>query len=88
MPKYLQISNLGKISKNAIELLGFSDKRDREDLIGEKGTGLKFSRFQCMRKEIKLFVANEDFISWFEKKELDKQNSQIIFKYKDTNKMN
>jgi len=85
MKKYLQISNMGVITQQAIELFGFSDKREDSSLIGEKGTGLKFSRFQALRQGIDLYVTTDKFINWIEQEELDKYNNRIIFKYKDEN---
>lgn len=83
--RYIEISNIGVISKQAIELLGFSDKRDRADLIGEKGTGLKFSRLQCLRKGIQMFVSTDEFINSYTKKNIDSANDQVIFKYQAKN---
>lgn len=83
--RYLEISNIGVITKDAIELLGFSDKRSRTDLIGEKGTGLKFSRLQCMRKGIDFFVTTSEFKSWYSSKSVDLENEQVIFQYEEKN---
>jgi hypothetical protein len=85
MKRYIEISNIGSISKSAIELLGYSDKRNSKDLIGEKGTGLKFSRLQCLRKSIEMFVTTSEFINWYSKKKLDEENDQVIFRYKAKN---
>lgn len=79
--KYVEISNIGEISKQAMELLGFSDKRNRTDLIGEKGTGLKFSRMQCLRRAIQFFVTTNSFKSYYSKKKIDEENDQVVFRY-------
>jgi len=83
--RYIEISNIGEINKSAIELLGFSDKRNRTDLIGEKGTGLKFSRLQCLRKSIDFWVTTSGFKNSFTKKKVDEENDQVIFKYESLN---
>lgn len=84
--RYLEISNIGVITTPALELLGYSNKRNRSDLIGEKGTGLKFSRLQCLRKGIDCYVSTDQFINSYQTKKIDDENDQVLFQYKFKNK--
>lgn len=81
--KYIKITNKGTISRSGIELLGFSSKRNDDETIGEKGTGLKFSRLQALRYGLQVYVSTDKFINWLETESIDKENDRVIFKYKD-----
>jgi len=84
--KYLKLTNPTAISKEEIELFGYSDKRNNSDLIGEKGTGLKFSRLQALRQGIETFICTSDFKNSIKTEDLICTTKRIIFSYENKNK--
>lgn len=83
--RYLKISNPGEITKEAIELFGYSDKRNNSDLIGEKGTGLKFARFQALRQGVEFFVCTSAFQNYLVAEDISNGNKRLSFCYKTRN---
>lgn len=81
MTRYLKIANAGQISRDSIELLGYSQKRGDKETIGEKGTGLKFSRIQAVRKKIDFFVCTNEFKNSLKPK--DGHDERLVFEYED-----
>lgn len=78
MKKYLKIGNAGQITKDQIELLGFSAKRGDNRTIGEKGTGLKFSRIQAVRKGLDFIVCTHEFKNVLRPK---RGSNRLVFEY-------
>ena len=76
--RYLKISNPGEITQEEIELLGMTDKRDNPDLIGSKGSGVKFSRLQALRQGVEFIITTKDFINRMMEKDGD---SRVYFHY-------
>lgn len=79
---FIKITNQGEIKPEALELLGYSTKRNNEATIGEKGTGLKFSLIQACRDGIDFAVATADFICTATAEKIDAENSRIVLNYK------
>jgi len=77
----IKITNNGTIKPEALELLGYSTKRNNAATIGEKGTGLKFSLIQACRDGIEFAVATDSFICTASTEIIDKENKRIILNY-------
>lgn len=83
---YIKITNNGVIKPEALELLGYSTKRNQSSTIGEKGTGLKFSLIQACRDGIDFAVATNSFICKASAEKIDKENKRIVLNYQMKNR--
>ncbi len=84
--KYLKISNPREITKEELELFGMSNKRTNPNLIGEKGTGLKFSRMQALRLGIDTVVATNEWMNTLLTEKINEENERVIYQYKNKGK--
>lgn len=78
---YIKVTNNGSIKPEALELLGYSTKRNQASTIGEKGTGLKFSLIQACRDGIDFAVATDSFICTASTEKVDLENKRIVLNY-------
>jgi hypothetical protein len=79
---YIKVTNNGSIKPEALELLGYSTKRNNSATIGEKGTGLKFSLIQACRDGLEFAIATDSFICTTSTEKVDLENKRIILNYK------
>ena len=81
MTKYLEIKNNGELDIRILSLMGGTTKRDNKELIGNFGTGLKYSLAYILRNkvDVKIFIGGAEVILYTKTENISNTDFNILY---------
>ena len=81
MTKYLEIKNNGELDIRILSLMGGTTKRDNKELIGNFGTGLKYSLAYLLRNkvDVKIFIGGAEVILYTKTENISNTDFNILY---------